>query len=309
MSQPSKGAEGRAFPGYGSVSQHESLDDGVEVRLPQAAVYLADPARQDDEDMLVAHAALDAGERGRARELWFEQDRRAFVVAHGLTRQVLALHLRSKAERLVFRRTPAGRPELALSEQRWVRFNLSHTRTMIGCAVAPHVEVGFDVETVSKSAPLELAESYFSTDEVRALRALSVQARVERFYLLWALKEACLKARGVGLAGGLNGFTVEPRTDGAAVLVAPEGSSAWSGSWQIQWWRLPEHVAAVALRTPRAMPVSLFTQQRVARLSEQVAAGCPARVAFDHEPRTAGGGDSGLPAPGAEAFQRRHDDC
>ena len=49
-------------------------------------------------------------------------------------------------------------------------------------------------------APLEAAETVFSSTEIRGLKSLSGAAQCDRFFSLWTLKEAYIKARGMGMS-------------------------------------------------------------------------------------------------------------
>jgi 4'-phosphopantetheinyl transferase len=90
-----------------------------------------------------------------------------------------------------------------------LRFNLSHSYGLALFAFAPHRDVGVDVEYVRPSLTDDrLAERFFSTQEVTALRALPESAQAEAFFHCWTRKEAYIKARGGGLSIGLASFAV-----------------------------------------------------------------------------------------------------
>ena len=56
---------------------------------------------------------------------------------------------------------------------------------------------------------LQIANRYFSKDELEALKALPAAEQLLRFYDLWTLKEAYIKARGVGLSIALRSFSFD----------------------------------------------------------------------------------------------------
>jgi 4'-phosphopantetheinyl transferase len=91
-----------------------------------------------------------------------------------------------------------------------LQFNLSHTHEHIVLAVRQGGPVGVDVEggrTVADS--LALVEQFFAPSEIIALRALPVAQQAQRFVALWTLKEAYVKARGLGLSIPLDQFGFE----------------------------------------------------------------------------------------------------
>src|SRR6218665_1112851 len=93
-----------------------------------------------------------------------------------------------------------------------LRFNLSHSAGMALVAVSWRHEVGVDIERWSESAHLmAMVARYFSVSEKAAFLSLADEQRVPGFHRWWTLKEACLKATGVGLRFPLDAFCVEFR--------------------------------------------------------------------------------------------------
>jgi 4'-phosphopantetheinyl transferase len=215
-------------------------------------VLLRVPEGQDRSDLEQAWSVLSAEERARAESLHFSRDRIAFIVAHGLLRRTLARYVNVSAEALEFQAGAYGRPELVLpSDGPPLRFNLSHTDGLVGCAVTVADDVGFDVEIVRHPAPIEVAERYFSPLEVEALRRLPLREQGERFYELWTLKESYVKGLALGLSAPLQSFSVEPMRGGEAQLNQHDDRRESRG-WRLQSWRLERHWAALAVRSDHA---------------------------------------------------------
>lgn len=117
----------------------------------------------------------------------------------------------------MFEQTPYGKPHLVATPKGppglLPHFNLTHTDSIIGCAVSSGVEVGLDVEEVARQPRnlMRLAKRRFSEEEYKALAAVeSEAARTDLFMKIWTLKEAFVKARGTGINAppGLRGFTI-----------------------------------------------------------------------------------------------------
>jgi len=88
-------------------------------------------------------------------------------------------------------------------------------------------DVGIDLQKIVKTRyDIEkLACRYYTGEEASYLSSLSDAAARERtFFRLWAIKEAYLKFLGIGLAGGMNGYTIVP-TSKTAGEILPGGSS------------------------------------------------------------------------------------
>jgi 4'-phosphopantetheinyl transferase len=204
---------------------------------------------QADAAILDAWAAmLDPAEQARAARFRAEADRRAYVAAHALVRLMLSAAAPLPPAAWHFVTGHAGKPEVDSSlGVPWLRFNLSHTRSMVACAVTAWADVGLDVEDLGRpEASPGLAERYFAPQEASMIAALPREARHEAFLKVWTLKEAFVKATGDGIGLGLDAFafTLDP----PALRFAP-GSTGDPAAWRfLQWKPTPRHVLAVALR-------------------------------------------------------------
>ena len=144
-----------------------------------------------------AWALLDEGERAAASRFHFERDRHDYALAHGLLRSALARHAGTTAAALRFCVGEYGRPELVTEPATGprLRFNLSHTTGLVGCAIVLDADIGFDVEAIRRPAPLEIAEKHFTPKEAASLESLAPDRRDEQFYTLWVLMR---KSQGAG---------------------------------------------------------------------------------------------------------------
>jgi 4'-phosphopantetheinyl transferase len=250
------------------ASHARSVGSQAELSLSAGAVqvYLCVPERQDPADFDLAWSVLDDSERQHAERFLFAADRHQYALAHGLLRLVLARYVARAAADLSFVRGAHGRPELLGStEGGCVRFSLSHTRGLVGCAVTLGSDIGFDLECLRRPAPLGVAQRYFSPLEMAALARLCPEAREERFFALWTLKEAYLKGRGLGLSLPLSAFVIEPRASGEAQLTPPPDDSQ---QWTLRSFRLADHVAALALSAQASQPtVTLAVEHQLRTLA------------------------------------------
>ena len=166
-------------------------------------------------------AVLDASERARAARFVFPHSRVTFIAAHALVRAALAAATGASPAAFGFTAGAHGKPQARLDGRpAGVAFNLSHTEGLVGVAVAPELPLGFDIEPMTRRAPLEIARRYFSASETAWLEGLAAPARGEAFFRLWTLKEAFIKATGKGLTQDLASFWF--RVDPPAIGFAPE---------------------------------------------------------------------------------------
>ncbi len=174
-------------------------------------------------------AVLSAEERARAARFHVAADAQAFIAAHALLRHALTRrwpHVAPSA--WTFSSGPHGKPR---AKEAVGDCNLSHCRPMVAVAVSDGPAVGVDVEALTPSlATGEVAERVFGPAELADLREQPDEAsRLARFFARWTVKEAYLKATGIGLHDALPSeeFVM---ADGRAQRVGePDRWSAW-------WW-------------------------------------------------------------------------
>jgi 4'-phosphopantetheinyl transferase len=151
-------------------------------------------------------ASLHETERERATRFVFPHNRVEYTAAHVLTRRALAAATGHPPTAFRFEAGTHGKPTAWIGGARaGVHFNLSHTRGMVAVAVAPF-EIGIDVEPLDRGVNLAIANHYFCPEEIAWLSNLPGPRQGEGFIRLWTLKEAFIKATGLGLSQGLDSF-------------------------------------------------------------------------------------------------------
>ncbi len=234
---------------------------GQEARLPLngAHVWYRCTTSCGSSDLAAALAVLSPGERLRYERFVFEDDGRDYALAHGLLRQVLSLYDRRPASSWCFDSVDGRKPVVAGRDRCPVSFNLSHTRGCVACAVAAGVPVGVDVERIDQAtSTLEAAARYFSPCEVAHLGSLPDSIGPTRFVELWTLKEAYLKAIGMGLAHPLDTFGFDVAHPPALRFEPPPHTDATQ--WHFALFAVgPDRRAAVALRRTREARCEITT--------------------------------------------------
>jgi 4'-phosphopantetheinyl transferase len=156
-------------------------------------------------------AMASAGESKRAAQFVHERHRRQFLLAHGLVRAALSKVVPEVAPaEWDFLADHYGRPYIVAPVGAGsLHFSLSHTEGCVACAISTCESVGVDVQaTENFDAFLDIAEGSFSLNEIAALLRAPPQERQDLFFDLWTLKEAYIKARGMGLHLPLDGFSI-----------------------------------------------------------------------------------------------------
>jgi 4'-phosphopantetheinyl transferase len=203
-----------------------------------------------DAERARCRALLTTAERQREARFMFEADRDAFLLAHALTNSTLAELTGASADALVFEVGAHGRPELVQRRAGpRLRFNLSHTHGLVACALSFEHDVGVDVEHVDRRVGIaEVAPRVFSPREREGLDAQETDAlRRARFFELWTLKEAYIKAIGKGLSAPLAQITFELEESGPRVVFGP-GVADDATRYRVAVRALgPQHVLAWAI--------------------------------------------------------------
>jgi len=229
--------------------------DGTSFRTAdEIAVWLCRVGSLADTDLAAMDAVLSDEERTRRDRFVFPEDRRAFTAAHALLRTALSRYGARPPREWRFETTPHGKPFLAPAQAGHppLTFNLSHTRTTVACAVATGADLGIDVEECGRPADgLGVAERYFTAAEQRLLAACPREDVDARFVELWTLKEAYIKAVGLGLRLPLDSFGF---SFGDAPGLAFDGAGD-SSQWQF-WLAAFSPATRIAVAASAAPPVS-----------------------------------------------------
>lgn len=183
-------------------------------------IHLASP----DEINLKQIHVLDAIEYKRAQAFKFAKDQTLYIAAHIFLRQTLSRYATLSPEKWCFKHNYYGKPSIDNDGYRHLHFNLSHTQGLIACAVSYRYIVGIDVEQYRQLDDLNTLASYaLARKEVEDLCSIAdKQQQIQRFFTYWTLKEAYIKARGMGLSIPLQQFTFTKKNKQWQIYCAPQ---------------------------------------------------------------------------------------
>jgi 4'-phosphopantetheinyl transferase len=151
-------------------------------------------------------ASLDAAEREKASRFVFARNRIEYTAAHVLLRHALAAASGHPPAVFRFEAGAHGKPTAWIGPERaGIHFNLSHTKGLVAVAVGL-CEHGLDVEPIRDAVNLAVARHAFARQEIAWLEGLGAGRQAEGFLRLWTLKEAFIKATGLGLSQPLDTF-------------------------------------------------------------------------------------------------------
>ncbi|MBF0287251.1 MAG: 4'-phosphopantetheinyl transferase superfamily protein [SAR324 cluster bacterium] len=156
------------------------------------------------------------------------------------------------------------------------RFNLSHTEALVSCGVVLETDIGVDVEDTHRiTSSLEIAENFFSPQEVFDLSRLSEDAQQDRFFDYWTLKESYIKARGMGLSLPLEHFSFDLGRSKNIDISFDQHLKDDPQNWR--FWLLrpgPHHKAAVSVNSKGWKKYEILVRKMVP-LSEIKPFECP----------------------------------
>jgi 4'-phosphopantetheinyl transferase len=218
------------------------------------------------EELMSRLSVLSAEERARMASFRFERDRIAYAAAHVLVRVALSWCAPSvPPASWDLTQSRNERPEVVapkLSPR--LRFNISHTHGLVACLVTDQIDCGIDVEVRRPVDDMEaVVARVLSPAEIAALMALPDHLRPDRFFCYWTLKEAYVKARGLGLSLPLEAVSFDLRAEGAVVTLGTSVDDH-GPDWQFeQWSPTAHHVVAVAIRSGAIRDVRLVRHSQL----------------------------------------------
>lgn len=204
---------------------------------------------------------LSLEEQARRDRFMFDADRRRYTLSHAMLRQTLSLYEPVAAGEWIVETGPHGKPAIAAGQPQ-LSFSLTHTAGLSACAIARGRDVGVDAENISRPAEYQqLAQRFFSPPEAERISRLPDDWRAEGFFAVWTLKEAYIKARGLGFALPLADFAFS-FPEGVVTVEFASRLDDDPATWQFERLQpTKEHRVAVAVRQPRSQPLVVVSRE------------------------------------------------
>lgn len=167
----------------------------------------------------IGRAVLSDEECQRADRFVFDADRRRFIVARAMLRFLLSHYLDIEPEDIEFTTNEYGKPFLPDTYRTPIQFNISHSAHVAVFGFS-RKQVGIDIELQKPEfASLDIAQRFFSKQEVLDLQAAAPHDFVSCFFDCWSRKESYIKAKGMGVSLPLESFTTRAISPHVAQLV------------------------------------------------------------------------------------------
>lgn len=206
------------------------------IDTPELLIYCCPLPALDDALLQRYTTLLNAEEQERLAGLRRDSVRKVFLASRALLRTTLAARFGCEPAALRFNRDRNGKPQLLEPATHW-QFNLSHAGDWAVLAVTNAGAIGIDVEVHERRNNLAgIARRFYTPQENIALQSLSETEWNRRFFELWTLKEAYVKALGRGIATALAGTDIE-YTGHASVRLHLSGGARCEGG--VRCWHYP----------------------------------------------------------------------
>ena len=168
----------------------------------QIPVWLIRPELIVNPDTLSEYRLiLSKSEKEQMDRFRFPADQHLYLVSHALVRHMLSGYLNIKPQDVQFDRSETGKPTIRVAQNPLnIQFNLTHTRGLAACVVSLDNVCGIDAEQIKQRNQDGIAKRMYSDTEYRELKTLTGQEYLEYFYTRWTLREAYVKARGLGMS-------------------------------------------------------------------------------------------------------------
>jgi 4'-phosphopantetheinyl transferase len=195
---------------------------------------------------------LSDEEHKKAERFFFDQDKRRYIVCHGVLRTIIGkYHLGIEPGRLEFWYGPRGKPFLADKfSDGTLQFNQSYSKGLALYAFTKGREIGIDLEYI-RFLPnaRQIVAGSFSKLEQAAFNALPEREKKEAFFNCWTRKEAFIKAIGEGLYYPLDQFDVSLSPGEYPRLLRVAGMPGEASLWSLKSFTPAiEYKAALAIK-------------------------------------------------------------
>ncbi|NLG52961.1 MAG: 4'-phosphopantetheinyl transferase superfamily protein [Clostridiales bacterium] len=210
-------------------------------------VYMADISKAETNRLIRRYNSLVPGADNRLAGIRNEKVVKQTAAGEIMLRALLARRLNIAPGALEIHRTDAGKPYLKAHPG--VHFNLTHSADMVVCALG-NIPLGVDIEKIEHARD-RVIEKCFCGAEIDAINRAA--SRDVGFFRLWTMKEAYLKAEGLG-------FTVPPKSVDVTCIKSHFFTSALvDGSYCVSLCARGEY--GVFFHTPRSIEISDITKK------------------------------------------------
>jgi len=182
--------------------------NSLKIKKNEIHLWQVNPDKITQPELLNKYKNLLSDDETKKQQRYkFSHDRHDALITRAFVRDLLSYYAEVAPNDWRFDKGEKDKPEI-INPPLPLRFNLSHTKGLIICAVTLEDDIGCDVENTTRSNDvLSIANRFFSPSETKELFSLPNDQQRHRFFDYWTLKESYIKAWGLGLAIPLKDFS------------------------------------------------------------------------------------------------------
>ncbi|WP_455810436.1 4'-phosphopantetheinyl transferase family protein [Clostridium butyricum] len=147
----------------------------------------------------------------------FIEDSYRCMIAELLVRYVLTNKLGYKNNELIFCISEYGKPYLKNQSMKEIHFNFSHSGKYVVCAIDSE-QCGVDIEYIDNYNTDMVNNIFHIKEAIKLNQYNNVEKANKYFTFLWTMKEAYLKALGIGLSKSLSSFYIQKHSDKISII-------------------------------------------------------------------------------------------
>ena len=242
-----------------SIKQDATVFENDEVHI-----WTISPKEITDADLLEKFKRIiSVDEYKKINRYRLESAKHSALITRAFIRTLLSQYENKAPQDWVFTHSDLGKPEIENSTI-GLRFNLSHNKNLIICAVCLNHDIGCDIESLSrKMSIIPIANRFFCKKEATSIKALPENLQRKAFFEYWTLKESFVKATGKGISQGLDTFHFEFDVNKDCsfrnnINLYTENKSKVDCQWfNALIYPDEEHVIGISVKTPHAMKIKL----------------------------------------------------
>ncbi len=123
------------------------------------------------------------------------------LVGRVITKKLVSDLSKISINKIVLGKTKNGQPHIKEPRNNNLHLSISHSGNYVTSAISDTAEIGVDIEQIVRFDIRAVANSFSKGEFAYIFNAKKMTTRLERFYKIWTLKEAFLKAIGIGMYG------------------------------------------------------------------------------------------------------------
>ena len=173
---------------------------------------------------------LSNNEVKRADKMKTKKKKRQYIITRGMIKKLLSIIINKDPHKIEFSYNHHGKPFINEKYHGYsVEFNTSHSGVYGLIAITLDNKVGVDIQKIKPEIDFRaLSNRFFSNNERNELLKLEKHEQQEAFYLGWVRKESFIKATGMGVAYGLDRFSVSlNKEDNSNVVISDYENKKW----------------------------------------------------------------------------------